>query len=111
MQTKTDRARLSGWKEIAAHLDVTVRTVQLWERRRGLPVHRISGSSRSRVFAYVDEAEAWLAPDADPSGRAPAEKPERSDHVAPERRLGRPRIYAPLAASAVHVAVAAGRRR
>lgn len=110
MQTKADRAYLSGWKEIAAHLDVTVRTAQLAERRDGLPVHRIAGSSRSRVLADVDEVEAWLAPDDDPSGRAPAKEAERTDLVPSERRLGRPRIGMPLAAFAVLVAVAAGRR-
>ena len=32
--------RLDSWKEIAAYLGRDVRTVQRWERREGLPIHR-----------------------------------------------------------------------
>lgn len=32
--------RLDSWKEIASYLKRDVRTVQRWERREGLPVHR-----------------------------------------------------------------------
>ena len=32
--------RLDSWKEIAAYLDRDVTTVQRWERREGMPVHR-----------------------------------------------------------------------
>lgn len=49
---------LQSWKDIATFFDVTVRTVQNWESDRGLPVHRLPGT-KGRVFAYVDELEAW----------------------------------------------------
>lgn len=51
---------LTSWKEIAARLQVTVRTAQEWEKKRGLPVRRVPGEGRSRVYLRVDELEAWL---------------------------------------------------
>ncbi|RPJ00552.1 MAG: tetratricopeptide repeat protein, partial [Candidatus Aminicenantes bacterium] len=48
-----DKGRiLESWKEIAAHLNRNVRTCQMWERDHGLPVHRLDGSPKARVFAY-----------------------------------------------------------
>ncbi|HNY40107.1 MAG TPA: hypothetical protein PKJ41_06920 [Bryobacteraceae bacterium] len=55
---KPPRRLVSSWKGIAAHFGVTVRTVQLWEEERGLPVHRMPGV-KGRVYAYEDELEAW----------------------------------------------------
>lgn len=49
---------LNSWKDIASYLGVTVRTAQLWERERALPVHRLPGR-RGRVYAYIEELEAW----------------------------------------------------
>lgn len=59
MQSEDTRV-LTSWKEIAGHLDVTVRTAQLWEKQRGLPVRRMPGP-RGRVYLRIDEYEAWLA--------------------------------------------------
>lgn len=50
---------LSSWKEICAYLGVSERAAQLWETRRGLPVHRLPGPGRGRVLAYTDEIDAW----------------------------------------------------
>jgi hypothetical protein len=49
---------LTGWKEIADHLHLTVRTAQRWEPL-GLPVRRVSASRRSPVVAISDEIEQW----------------------------------------------------
>ena len=49
---------LSSWKEIAAYLGVGLRTAQLWEQERSLPVHRLPGG-RGRVFARTAELDAW----------------------------------------------------
>jgi hypothetical protein len=49
---------LSGWKEIAEYLHLTVRTSQRWERL-GLPVRRVSDSPCSPVVAIPDEIELW----------------------------------------------------
>jgi len=53
------RVRLNSWKEIAGHLQVSVRTVQRWERQLGLPIHRRMGNKRDAVYAYADELERW----------------------------------------------------
>jgi hypothetical protein len=49
---------LSSWKEIAAYLGVGLRTAQVWEQERALPVHRLPGV-RGRVLANVAELDAW----------------------------------------------------
>ncbi|MGE5362037.1 MAG: hypothetical protein ACM3NQ_23725 [Bacteroidales bacterium] len=54
---------LGSWKEIAAYLGREVRTVQRWAATRRLPVHRLPGSERPRVFAFTDEIDAWLRAD------------------------------------------------
>lgn len=69
MSAGGERTRLSGWKEIANYLDVTVRTAQLWERNQGLPVHRLSGGARARVHAYTDELEMWLQGRSEPPSK------------------------------------------
>lgn len=55
------REILSSWKEISAYLKRTTRTCQRLEIEMGLPVHRLDGSPKARVFAYPDEIDAWLA--------------------------------------------------
>lgn len=52
--------RLSSWKEIAVYLRCDVRTVRRWERKRGLPVHRLAGGGHATVFAFGSEIDAWL---------------------------------------------------
>ena len=49
---------LSGWKQIAKHLDCGVRTVQRWERD-GLPVMRPRGS-RTHVMADSELLMHWV---------------------------------------------------
>jgi hypothetical protein len=51
---------LQGWKEIAAELDRSVRTVQRWEQKLGLPVHKLGNGTGSPVFAFKDELHSWL---------------------------------------------------
>jgi hypothetical protein len=53
------RRLLSSWKEVAAHLGCDKRTCYRWEKSLGLPVRRVEGASRSRVFAYADEIDRW----------------------------------------------------
>src|SRR5215831_7551728 len=52
--------RLDSWKEIATFFARDERTVKRWEKERGLPVHRLPGGSRARVFAYKEELERWM---------------------------------------------------
>jgi hypothetical protein len=51
--------RLESWKEIAAYLKREVRTVQRWEKKEGLPVHRHQHDERASVYAYKSELDAW----------------------------------------------------
>jgi hypothetical protein len=50
---------LDSWKEIAAYLDREVRTVQRWEKKEGLPVHRQIHEKLGTVYAYRSEIDAW----------------------------------------------------
>jgi serine/threonine-protein kinase len=52
--------RLESWKEIADHLGRGVRTVQRWALTRHLPVHRLPGGKRPRVFSLTSEIDGWL---------------------------------------------------
>jgi TolB-like protein/tetratricopeptide (TPR) repeat protein len=68
--------RLDSWKEIAAHFNRDVTTVRRWERREGLPVHRHPHQSRSSVYAYRTELDAWwrgrsASDEKGPGGKAP----------------------------------------
>jgi hypothetical protein len=54
------RERLNSWKEIAAVLGRSVRTVERWEKTLGLPVYRLTGGKRGIIFAFADEIEAWM---------------------------------------------------
>ena len=47
--------RLDSWKKIAAYLKREVSTVQRWERREGMPVHRHLHDKLGSVFAYCVE--------------------------------------------------------
>ena len=51
--------RLDSWKEIAAYLDRDVTTVQRWEKREGMPVHRHLHDKRGSVYALSSELDAW----------------------------------------------------
>lgn len=53
---------LEGWKAVAEHLGKTERTVQRWEKSKGLPVRRLKAESpedQPRVYAYRSELDAW----------------------------------------------------
>lgn len=69
--------RLTSWKEIAAYLGREVRTVQRWEKRERLPVHRHQHERGGTVYAFRGELDAWLA--------------SRSPEAAPGPSPGRPR--------------------
>lgn len=72
--------RLESWKDIAAHFGVNARTVQLWEKERGLPIHRLPGP-KGRVYALRHELEAWSA------GKPPDVPPAPASASFPHRRL------------------------
>lgn len=64
--------RLESWKRIAAYLRRDVTTVQRWERREGMPVHRHLHDKQGSVFAYRSELDAWWASRPPPAAAADA---------------------------------------
>jgi hypothetical protein len=53
-------ARLDSWKEIATYVRRDITTVQRWERREAMPVHRHLHDKRGSVYAYTSELDGWL---------------------------------------------------
>ena len=53
------KTRLETWKEVAGFFHRDERTVKRWEATRGLPIHRLPGKGKSRIYADVHELEAW----------------------------------------------------
>ena len=51
--------RLDSWKEIAAYMKRDVTTVQRWEKREGMPVHRHVHDKMGSVYAFRTELDAW----------------------------------------------------
>src|SRR5260221_9668904 len=55
---KPSEDRLDSWKEIAAYLNRDVTTVQRWEKREGMPVHRHLHDKLGSVYASRAELDA-----------------------------------------------------
>jgi len=51
---------LDSWKAVADYLGHSVRTCQRLEQEAGLPIHRLDGSPKARIFAYPEELDRWL---------------------------------------------------
>ena len=94
----TPEERVESWKEIAAYLQRDVRTVQRWEKKEGLPVHRHMHDKLGTVYSYKAELDAWW------NNRRPLL--ERQDDVSLIRRLPWP-VTAPLALCLVAMLVLA----
>ena len=56
---KPPEDRLDSWKEIASYLNRDVTTVQRWEKREGMPVHRHVHDKMGSVYASRVELDAW----------------------------------------------------
>jgi Tol biopolymer transport system component len=72
--------RLDSWKKIASYLKRDVSTVQRWERREAMPVHRHLHDKLGSVFAYRSELDSWwtsrrarLAPESPNDSERPAQ--------------------------------------
>src|ERR1017187_1662896 len=57
----SERRELHTWQQIADYLGLSIRALQNYERDGGLPVHRLAGQPRGRVWAFTDELDAWKA--------------------------------------------------
>lgn len=56
-----DVFRMDSWKDISDYLNRSIKTCRTWEKKFGLPIHRIDSESiRSKVFAYTFEIDDWL---------------------------------------------------
>src|SRR5262245_10506749 len=64
--------RLDSWKEIATYLNRDITTVQRWEKREGMPVHRHLHDKMGSVYAFRTELEAWTRTRYPPTQRPPA---------------------------------------
>ena len=51
--------RLDSWKEIATYMRRDVKTVQRWEKREGMPVHRHLHDRIGSVYAFRNELDGW----------------------------------------------------
>ena len=86
------QAPLNGWKEIAAYLGKSVRSVQRWEATLGLPVHRIRTPDGQIVYSERREIDDWrrqleAQPVAEPEDPAnPEALPEAIAPPGPDRR-------------------------
>ncbi len=120
---KPPETRLDSWKEIAAYLGRDVTTVQRWEKREGMPVHRHVHDKRGSVYASGPELEAWLRSRRKYLGDEPNEKEQEQKpevpvdapmvapmlaKVGPDRRASpRARLWIALAAVGVLALLAA----
>lgn len=73
--------RLDSWKEIAEYLDRDVTTVQRWEKREGMPVHRHLHDRMGSVYAYRADLDAWTR---SRSVRTPQENGKKLATAPPE---------------------------
>jgi Tfp pilus assembly protein PilF len=74
--------RLESWKEIAAFFGRDERTVRRWEKESALPVHRVPGGAKGRIFAYESELRLWL--------KTPRAVPDATVAAAPAIEPGLP---------------------
>jgi Tol biopolymer transport system component len=106
--------RLESWKEIAAYLRRDVKTVQRWEKREGMPVHRHLHDKLGSVYAFRPELDAWtrnrrLTPSQDGTSAAaePASAPPIAAGHSPKPRAPRTAVLWPLMTGVVVLAIAA----
>ncbi len=57
---RPNEGRLDSWKKIAVYLKRDVTTVQRWEKREGMPVHRQMHDKMGSVYAFQSELDAWM---------------------------------------------------
>ncbi len=77
--------RLDSWKEIAGYLNRDVTTVQRWEKREGMPVHRHVHDKRGSVYALPQELDDWIR-----SRKTPSSEPEATpaEQILPDTSTG-----------------------
>src|SRR5205823_5998075 len=76
--------RLDSWKEIASYLNRDITTVQRWEKREGMPVHRHVHDKRGSVYAIPKELDEWIQSRKAPGIEMEAAPPEQRLQAASE---------------------------
>jgi Tol biopolymer transport system component len=87
--TGSPAERLDSWKEIARYLKRDESTVQRWEKREGMPVHRHLHDKRGSVYAFTAELDAWW------QGRRQKLEPGSPRHAEQLRQPEAPRTTDP----------------
>jgi Tol biopolymer transport system component len=106
--------RLDSWKEIAAYLNRDVTTVQRWEKREGMPVHRHLHDRMGSVFASRAELDRWarsrnlLAASKNLNNTSSPDSAAQAPNPAISTFPTRWRLVLALAAAGVAVAIGAG---
>jgi Tol biopolymer transport system component len=93
--------RLESWKAISAYLKRDVTTVQRWEKREGMPVHRHVHDKLGSVYAYRSELDAWMSGRKAAATEPPPVEPPATQ-PAPRRRV----MWAAAAALVILLSVA-----
>lgn len=104
--------RLDSWKEIATYFGRDITTVQRWEKREMLPVHRHMHDRSGSIYAFRCELDAWALQRRLRAGSEPA-CPSPSDNApakppSPGRPGSRTRRNAVLAVAGVALVAEAG---
>ena len=104
--------RLDSWKEIAAYLNRDVTTVQRWEKREGMPVHRHLHDRMGSVYAFRAELDAWargrnLRAEQEHGNEVPSPNPSAAPRTAMLTSLIRWRFIVLLAAVGAALAIGA----
>jgi TolB-like protein/Flp pilus assembly protein TadD len=84
--TAPGRRQLDSWKEIAVYLNRDVTTVQRWEKREAMPVHRHLHALTSELDTWLQTRRVALEPEvekAEPETPAP---PTSVNLIQPSRR-------------------------
>jgi tetratricopeptide (TPR) repeat protein len=81
--------RLDSWKEIAAYLKRSVRTVQRWEAEEGMPIRRHLHEKRGTVYAHKSDLDIWWT-------ERGAVLAEQNGSQAEEPPVGEPPVVAAL---------------
>ena len=110
---KSPEDRLDSWKEIAAYLGRDVTTVQRWEKREGMPVHRHLHDRMGSVHGSRAELDAWVrgrsrrGAQADENSAPPPNPPAPVANAVTSKSLTRWTFISLLALVATMVAVGA----
>jgi len=85
--------RLDSWKDIASYLQRDVSTVQRWEKRESMPVHRHVHDKLGSVYAFRSELDVWWR--------------GRRSHLAHQQTAASPEVPKPRRLFSVGVSLAA----